>query len=286
MNFLEAIWKRLEECADRPVVQEARPEEFDRVTGGELLALIQSAREFLRRAGVKPGDRVALLAPNGIRWTAADLAIIAEGAIALPLYPRQAATELAVILKDADPVLLIAADQALATPISPDAGRARVVLYDEIFATPAPGAQASEGTTIEPPRPLAASDPVTLIYTSGTSGVPKGVPLTVANVDHMLSCTNGRLDELMRAGKHKGVDARTGAEGEETENVFQYLPCCFAGSWILLLTALGRDAAAARTAGRLRGRRDARRRGSPLLRRARRRRRALRAGRCQPRPDG
>jgi len=238
MNFLEAIWKRLEEWSDRHVVQEARPEDFDCVSGGELLALIQSTREFLRHAGVKPGDRVALLAPNGIRWTAADLAILAEAAIALPLNSRQAAGELGVILKDADPVLLIAADQALASIVSPNAGRARVALFDEVFAAPAAETEAK----IDPPRPLAASDPVTLIYTSGTSGVPKGVPLTVANVDHMLSCTRGRLDELMRAGKHKGVDATTGALAEETENVFQYLPCCFAGSWILLLTALGRDA--------------------------------------------
>jgi long-chain acyl-CoA synthetase len=239
MNFLEAIWKRLEEWDDRPVIQEAQPEDFDRATGGELLALIQSTREFLRLAGVNAGDRVALLAPNGIRWAASDLAIMAEGAIALPLNSRQAPGELAVILKDADPVLLIAADQALASIVAPNAGRARVVLFDEVFAAPPAGTAAA---TVEPPRPLAASDPVTLIYTSGTSGEPKGVPLTVGNVEHMLPCTRGRLDELMRSGKHKGADATTGARAEDTESAFHYLPCCFAGSWILMLTVLGREA--------------------------------------------
>jgi long-chain acyl-CoA synthetase len=243
MNFLEAIWKRLEEWSDRPVVREARPEDFDRITGGELLALIQSVREFLRRAGVHAGDRVGLLAPNGIRWAAIDLAIMAEGAIALPLNSRQAAAELAVILKDADPVLLIPADEALAKIVVPHAGRARVVLYDELFAPPASGARADGApeTKIEPPRPLAPTDPVTLIYTSGTSGVPKGVPLTVANVEHMLPCTRGRLDELMRTDRKK-ADSEVDAETEGTENAFHYLPCCFAGSWILLLTVLGRNA--------------------------------------------
>ncbi len=250
MNFLEAIWKRLDEWSERTVVQETRPEDFARATGAALLALIQSARESLRRAGVNPGDRVALLAPNGIRWTAVDLAIMAEGAIALPLYPRQAIAELALILKDADPVRIIAADRALARAIGPHAGRARVLIFDDVFAPATaaaiPAAEtapaAVPAVTIDPPRPLAAGDPVTLIYTSGTSGVPKGVPLTVANVDHMLPCTRGRLDELMRAGKHKGVDATTGALAEDAENVFHYLPCCFAGSWILMLTVLGRDA--------------------------------------------
>jgi long-chain acyl-CoA synthetase len=230
MNFLEHIWKRLEDWDDRPVIQEARPEDFDRATGGELLALIQTVREFLRGAGVKSGDRVGLLAPNGIRWAAADLGIMAEGAIALPLNSRQAAAELGVILQDADPALIIVADEELAKLVTPNAGRARVALYDEVFATPA--------TTSEPPQPLATGDPVTLIYTSGTSGVPKGVPLTVGNVEHMLPCTRGRLDELMRTGKH----AATGTADEEPESVFHYLPCCFAGSWILVLTVLGRNA--------------------------------------------
>ena len=75
---------------------------------------------------------------------------------------------------------------------------------------------------------LADSDPVTIIYTSGTSGEAKGVVLTAGNVGHMLGCTSGRLDALMqnKAGQ---------------DRVFHYLPFCFAGSWIMLLTCLLRD---------------------------------------------
>ena len=75
------------------------------------------------------------------------------------------------------------------------------------------------------PRHLGSSDPVTIIYTSGTSGEAKGVVLTAGNIGHMLGCTSGRLDMLMegRAGQ---------------DRVFHYLPFCFAGSWIMLLTCL------------------------------------------------
>ncbi len=72
---------------------------------------------------------------------------------------------------------------------------------------------------------LADSDPVTIIYTSGTSGEAKGVVLTAGNVSHMLECTSGRLDLLM--------ENRPGQD-----RVFHYLPFCFAGSWIMLLTCL------------------------------------------------
>jgi long-chain acyl-CoA synthetase len=72
-------------------------------------------------------------------------------------------------------------------------------------------------------------DTVTIIYTSGTSGEAKGVMLTAGNLQHMLGCTSQRLDVLME-----------GREAAAQDRVFHYLPFCFAGSWILLLTCLQR----------------------------------------------
>src|SRR4029077_18250558 len=95
---------------------------------------------------------------------------------------------------------------------------------EEIFASSPAGRAAG----VSPhPVPLADSDPVTIIYTSGTSGESKGVVLTVGNVTYMLSCTTARLEQLM--------GRRT-----EPDRVFHYLPFCFAGSWILLLSSLMR----------------------------------------------
>ena len=66
-------------------------------------------------------------------------------------------------------------------------------------------------------------DPVTIIYTSGTSGESKGVVLTAANVGFMLGCTADRLDLLM--GGRSGQD-----------RIFHYLPFSFCASWIAVLT--------------------------------------------------
>jgi long-chain acyl-CoA synthetase len=66
------------------------------------------------------------------------------------------------------------------------------------------------------------------LYTSGTSGEAKGVTLTAGNLDHMLTCTKSRLDTLMGAR-------------DVPDRVFHYLPFCFAGSWILLLSCLSRN---------------------------------------------
>jgi long-chain acyl-CoA synthetase len=95
------------------------------------------------------------------------------------------------------------------------------VLVDEVFVT-------SGGPQSDAPVALEDRDPVTIIYTSGTSGEAKGVILTVGNLNHMLSCTTARLDLLMGPKR-------------EPERVFHYLPFCFAGSWVLLLTCLSRS---------------------------------------------
>jgi long-chain acyl-CoA synthetase len=222
MNFLENIVGRLKLSPARDVLQETRDGQIVSVTGEELQRLAAQARGFLRRAGLKRGDRCALLAPNSIRWTAADLAIMAEGAIAVPLYSRQAPSELVAMMKDCSPALIICGDESLRASVLGNWPEApRIVLLDELFDSDS--AEAAN----DPPAALADRDAVTIIYTSGTSGEPKGVILNAGNVTYMLSCTNARLDLLM--GPRNVPD-----------RVFHYLPTCFAGSWILLLTCLAR----------------------------------------------
>jgi long-chain acyl-CoA synthetase len=233
MNFLENIFSRLHAASDRLVLTEAhvggmtqdgRAASGQTATGSKLLAQITAARSFLRAAGLAKGDRCALVAPNSIRWAALDLAILSEGLIAVPMYARQAAEELAAMLRDAGPGMICCGDAALRDAIAetwPDAPP--IVLFDDIFAPANPPAQDAPGTLAA----LASEDTVAILYTSGTSGEAKGVMLTVGNLDHMLSCTAARLDQLM--GPRQAPD-----------RVFHYLPFCFAGSWILLLSCLSR----------------------------------------------
>ena len=224
MTFLENIFARLEKASGVAVLREIRDGQVVSVTGAELLAQVGQARAFLAARGLKKGDRCALIAPNSIRWAAVDLAIMSEGLIAVPLYARQAPAELAGMMKDSTPSLICCADETLAGEIRrhwPESPQ--LVSFDDIFGS------ASLGTAVPAaPAHHIDHDPVAIIYTSGTSGEPKGVVLNAGNVNHMLGCTNARLDELM--------GART-----EPDRIFHYLPFCFAGSWIVLLTALSRS---------------------------------------------
>lgn len=225
MNFLENILSGLQAAGGRVVLAEAQLGGDRTATGSDLSGQIALARTFLRSSGLAMGDRCALIAPNSIRWAALDLAIIAEGLIAVPLYARQAPEELATMLRDAGPGLICCGDAALRDAIAalwPDAPR--FILFDEIFsANPA-----SITESIAAPVTLSVGDTIAILYTSGTSGEAKGVMLTAGNIDHMLSCTKARLDQLM-------------GPREVPDRVFHYLPFCFAGSWILLLSCLSRN---------------------------------------------
>src|SRR5216684_6216684 len=148
MNFLENIFSRLHEAPDRVILAEAHVGGMTQAgeaasgrtaTGSELLAQIGAARAYLRASGLARGDRCALVAPNSIRWAALDLAILGEGLIAVPMYARQAAGELAAMLRDAGPGLVCCGDVALRDAISaawPDAPR--FVLFDDIFSVNSP----------------------------------------------------------------------------------------------------------------------------------------------------
>ncbi len=219
MSFLDQIFTSLEQNGGAVVLQELRDGNPVKSTGRELLAQIHIARAYLRQLNLKKGERCGLLAHNSIEWIAMNLGIMAEGLTVVPLYARQAPAELVAIMKDCAPAVVACGDQALTDAIVAEWPDAPPVFYFKNVFT-------AKREPLENSLPaLGAGDVATIIYTSGTSGEAKGVMLNAGNVGYMLRCTSGRLDQLMK--NKAGQDS-----------VFHYLPLCFAGSWIMMLTCL------------------------------------------------
>ncbi len=221
MSFLTTIFDNLRTKPERTKLIEVHATTLRGTDGNGMLDLIARARGSLSDAGIEPGDRVAVLAPNSVRWVCADLAAIAAGGIVVPLYDRQEPKELAVMLRSARPRVLMVGSDALAKSIEEawdDRGDCRIITFDTLFDH-----EPSEAA----PRELAADDTVAIIYTSGTSGEPKGVMLTRANVDFMLPKTAERISAVSKPK-------------DGPDRVFHFLPFCFAASRMMLWTQLSR----------------------------------------------
>ena len=144
----------------------AEPETGAGASYGEVATRIAAMWAALEGRGARAGDRVALLAQNSIAWVVAYLAALAHGAVVVPLNARLAGAELAAVLADCEPAVIVA-EPALATRLPP-ASQGRV-LSTEDLGTAGGGTDAIAAA----PGRLAS-----IAYTSGTTGEPQGVMLS------------------------------------------------------------------------------------------------------------
>jgi long-chain acyl-CoA synthetase len=156
-----------------------------------------------RRAGIRPGDRIAIGLRNGVAWVALDLAALAARLVVVPLYVDDNADNQAYCIADSDARLVVVettrmagalaragVDTARILCLRPDAGAGERAVEDFLPRDAAPFAV----------EPAETETLATICYTSGTGGRPKGVMLThgniLANVAGCRATGMGRPDDV------------------------------------------------------------------------------------------
>jgi acyl-CoA synthetase (AMP-forming)/AMP-acid ligase II len=149
-----------------------------------LARSVQRIASGLRTLAIAPGDRVVVYLPNGIEFVQAVYAAFSLGAIAVPVNTRLTARELEHVFADARPAAAIyhaSGRDAVRSGIRRAAGCRSVVVGEA-----GPGETAFEALAASPaaaPAPPAPEpDDCLILYTSGTTGAPKGAVLTHANM--------------------------------------------------------------------------------------------------------
>jgi len=144
-----------------------------RVTYAALAARIDRLASALTSRGIAKGDRVAYLGPNAPEFLETLFAVTSLGAIFVPLNTRLAAGEIGYAVADSGSTLVIV-DPSLAALVPADA--ATIVVGDDYESFLA------SGDDVHVDHPVSLDDPLAILYTSGTTGRPKGAVLTHGNL--------------------------------------------------------------------------------------------------------
>ncbi|MGK5554293.1 AMP-dependent synthetase/ligase [Actinomadura kijaniata] len=186
-NLTDTPFGRAAAEPGRIVARRRRGDAWSAVTAGEFAAEVSAVAKGLIAAGIRPGDRVALLSRTRYEWTVLDYAIWAAGAITVPVYETSSPAQIAWIAGDSGAVAAFAETSAHLDALAglrdglPGLRHVWGIDAGDLDALVADGADVPDETVALRRQGVVADDPATIVYTSGTTGRPKGCELTHRN---------------------------------------------------------------------------------------------------------
>ncbi|MFD5317308.1 AMP-dependent synthetase/ligase [Streptomyces sp. NPDC127098] len=184
---------------------------WDDVSASAFHAEVRAVAKGLLASGVRPGDRVGLLSRTRYEWTLLDFAIWTAGAVSVPVYETSSAEQAAWNLADSGAVAVVVESRdhlATVTALTDRLPELRTVWCldpDEgpgaITALRAAGADVPDGDLDAATATVTPDSPATIVYTSGTTGRPKGCLLTHRAFLTVSGNALARLGPLFRSGQ-------------------------------------------------------------------------------------
>ncbi|MFF2039208.1 AMP-dependent synthetase/ligase [Kitasatospora sp. NPDC058170] len=206
-NLSDLVHQNAERHPDVVVVSRKVDGQWQELTAAQFLVEVHAAAKGLIAAGIEPGDRVGIMSRTRYEWTLLDFAIWSAGAITVPVYETSSPEQVEWILGDSGAVALFTEteqhDRTLAGVRDrlPELKHTWQIEHGALAALAEAGQKVTDATVTER-RSVATADSIaTIVYTSGTTGRPKGCQLTHRNF--LAECGNvvERLAPLFRTGE-------------------------------------------------------------------------------------
>ncbi len=171
---------------DKTAVQMKFGERYQQYTYAQFLASVASSAAMLSEQGIGKGDRLVLLSENRPEWMIAYLSVVSLGAVIVPLDAQMTDKEVALLVRDSEAVGVFMS--AGTRQKLPREQKLLVITFDPGPGIPFAQMLASRPDASLPPAP-SADQPAAILYTSGTTGDPKGVMLSHGNLSSNIKST-------------------------------------------------------------------------------------------------
>src|SRR5688572_3559231 len=197
-TIVEILCRRIEESGEQEALGVKRGGQFQWVTWNDGASAIARMRAVLVELGIQPGARVAHVSENRHEWVIADFAIQMAGAIHVPIHAPMTGQQVAWQVKHSGAKVLLLSGPEQAAKLAPLVGELPSALkYVSYDACPAlAGRQVAKLSELQDAadvqkgidaacqtrKEITADSLITILYTSGTTGEPKGVMLTQGNL--------------------------------------------------------------------------------------------------------
>ncbi|MEJ2859023.1 MULTISPECIES: AMP-dependent synthetase/ligase [unclassified Saccharothrix] len=211
-NLTDMVWANAERFGNAVSFRRRVDGTWVDVTARDFAAQVLAVAKGLIAAGLQPGERVGLMSKTRYEWTLLDFAIWHAGGVTVPIYETSSAEQVEWILSDsAAKAVIVETPAHRATVDSVVAGLPEVRsvwaidgpngdsagAIDELTAL---GASVSDEDARARRKEVGADDTATIVYTSGTTGRPKGCELTHRNLLSEVRADIAAFPQLMQAG--------------------------------------------------------------------------------------
>jgi long-chain acyl-CoA synthetase len=186
-NLTDALWRSVERHPDRPAVAHRVGDRFVEWSTRQFVDEVRGVAKGLMALGVEKDQKVAIYASTRVEWTVIDFAIWAAGGVSVPIYETSSAEQVQWNVSDSGSVAIFIESAELKSVYDsvadqlPDTKHVLVIDDGALEALKQQGAGISDEDLDARATSVVGSDIATLVYTSGTTGRPKGCIITHSN---------------------------------------------------------------------------------------------------------
>ncbi len=200
-TLITVFWERVKSMPERPAILQKVAGAYRPVIWREHGKVVELISGGLLKYGVQKGDKLAILCNSRPQWTWADLSILSVGAVTVPIYPTLAYPEVEYLLRHSDSVGIFVENNNQLSKIlmiddlppklrfivlmegePPVNSRIQVTKWDDVLKDGEVYLPAHSNELSQRINNLTHDDLATIVYTSGTTGIPKGAMLTHGNL--------------------------------------------------------------------------------------------------------